>query len=291
VREAVPPVRCPACVESATSLWGSRSGQPIFECGACGLTFFDLARFKPHDYRDYYRYTESWLEDDFVYEVRIRRRRTVRQLRRLASMVRGRNLLDIGAGPGYFCRIAVDEGWDAAGVEISAQSVQIGRDRLGVRYVELDQVPAGSVDVVCCRHVVEHVADPVGLLRTLREALRPDGVLVVHVPHQEPLSFLLRNRLRRQADTLCALYLPDHLLGFTASSLARVATKAGFSALAVESTGKWSAYADPFFARHHIRHWTFWPLARHALRQSIDSVGVLFGRGDWIIGHFRKGPD
>jgi SAM-dependent methyltransferase len=286
-----PTIRCPVCVDSVTSRWGSREGQAIFECGACGLTFFDLSRFTAHDYRDYYRYTEGWSETDLKYEVEVRRRRTVRQLRRLASMVAGRRLLDIGAGPGYFCRIALDEGWDAAGVEISGRAVEIGRDRLGVSYIDLEAAPAVSVDVVCCRHVVEHVADPLGLLRTLRRVLKPGGVLVLHAPHQEPLSFLLRNRLLRRPDTLCALYLPDHVLGFTASSLSRVAKRAGFDTLSVEATGKWSAYSDPFFFRHHLRQRTFLALSRHVTRQLVDSVGARFGRGDWVVGHFRKASD
>src|SRR5207245_4577215 len=234
-------IRCPVCVDSATSRWGSRGGHAIFECGACGLTFFDLSSFTTHDYRDYYRYTENWSEADIVYEVEVRRRRTVRQLLRLASMIPGRRLLDIGAGPGYFCRIALDGGWDAAGVEISGRAVEIGRDRLGVSYIDLEAVPAASVDVVCCRHVIEHVADPLGLLRALRRVLKPGGVLVVHAPHQEPLSFLLRNRLLRRPDTLRALYLPDHVTGFTGPSLARVATRAGSDALPVGATGRWSA--------------------------------------------------
>jgi SAM-dependent methyltransferase len=287
----VPTIRCPVCVNSVTSRWGSREGQTIFECGTCGLTFFDLSNFTTHDYRDYYRYTEGWSETDIMYEVEVRRRRTVRQLRRLASMVPGRRLVDIGAGPGYFCRIALDEGWDAAGVEISARAVEIGRDRLGVNYIDLDTVPAASVDVVCCRHVVEHVVDPLGLLRALRRVLKIGGVLVVHAPHQEPLSFLLRNRLRRGPDTLCALYLPDHVLGFTASSLSRVTKRAGFDTLSVEATGKWSAYSDPFFLRHHLRQRTFLTLSRHVTRQLVDSVGARFGRGDWVVGHFRKSPD
>jgi SAM-dependent methyltransferase len=291
VSRAAPPARCPVCVDAATAPWGSRNGQPIFECASCGLTFFDLARVTTHDYRDYYRYTEGWSETDIAYEVEVRRRRTVRQLRRLASLVPGRRLLDIGAGPGYFCRIALDEGWDAAGVEISARAVEIGRDRLGVTYVDLEAVPAASVDVVCCRHVVEHVTDPLGLLGALRRVLKPGGVLVVHAPHQEPLSFLVRNRLLRRPDTLCALYLPDHVLGFTTSSLSQVAKRAGFDTLSVEATGKWSAYSDPFFLRHHLRQHTYLTLSRHVARQLVDSVGAWLGRGDWVVGHFRKAHD
>jgi hypothetical protein len=59
-----PMIRCPVCVDSVTSLWGSREGHSIFECGACRLTFFDLSQLTAHDYRDYYRYTEGWRETD-----------------------------------------------------------------------------------------------------------------------------------------------------------------------------------------------------------------------------------
>src|SRR6266446_10972843 len=98
-------IRCPVCVDSATSRWGSRGGHAIFECGACGLTFFDLSSFTAHDYRDYYRYTETWSETDIVYEVEVRRRRTVRQLRRLGSVILGRRVFDFGAAAGYVCLI------------------------------------------------------------------------------------------------------------------------------------------------------------------------------------------
>src|SRR5437899_8062424 len=135
-------IRCPVCVDSATSRWGSRGGHAIFECGACGLTFFDLSSFTAHDYRDYYRYTETWSETDIVYEVEVRRRRTVRQLRRLASMIAGRRLLDIGARPGYSCPLALDQVGDAEGVEISGRAGEIGRAGLGVTYIVLEAVPA-----------------------------------------------------------------------------------------------------------------------------------------------------
>src|ERR1700730_18382015 len=103
-------IRCPVCVDSATSRWGSREGHAIFECRACGLTFFDLSSFTAHDYRDYYRYTEDWSEAEITDEVEGRRRRSVRLLQRLTSMTPGGRLLDIGAGPGFFRRVALDEG-------------------------------------------------------------------------------------------------------------------------------------------------------------------------------------
>jgi SAM-dependent methyltransferase len=41
---------------------------------------------------------------------------------------------------------------------------------------------AGQFDTVLCLSVLEHLADPVGALRRVGEALRPDGRLILYVP-------------------------------------------------------------------------------------------------------------
>ena len=58
----------------------------------------------------------------------------------------------------------------------------------------------GSVDVIICHHVLEHIEFPQTFLRALRTKLRVGGLLVVHVPNQEPLSFYLRNKLARDGN-------------------------------------------------------------------------------------------
>src|SRR5262249_28649038 len=140
-------------------------------------------------------------------------------------------LLDVGAGPGYFCRAANEAGFDATGVEISPEARRAGSSRLGVRYVELDEVAEASIDILTCHHVLEHIEWPQDFLSKLRGKMRNNGLFVLHVPNQQPLSFLLRQALRGGGDTPSSLYYPIHINGFTCRSLVRTVERQKFKAI------------------------------------------------------------
>lgn len=49
----------------------------------------------------------------------------------------------------------------------------------------LSAFTAASQDFVVCSHVLEHLADPIGMLCEIRRVLRPDGVAVLVLPDRE----------------------------------------------------------------------------------------------------------
>ena len=104
--------------------------------------------------------------------------------------VRGKDIIEIGCGSGRFlgllCRRGGNRGTgfdpshdpdraDHAGGE----QVTVIRDYYSERYAR------SRGDLVCCRHVLEHIADPRGFLRLVRGALsaRPDALLYFEVPN------------------------------------------------------------------------------------------------------------
>ncbi len=282
---------CPACQSATPRVWGSRSGLPVLECNNCGVIFFDRTAVKATTYGHYYEYTADWDQERVSWEVEIRRAKFRKQLARLAGYTAGRTLLDIGAGPGYYCRVAGEEGWDASGVEISENAIEVGRRFLGVKYVRLEEVPSATADVITCHHVLEHVDSPLELVTLLRDKLFVGGVIAVHVPHRECLSFQIRNKLGvvpTKGERLCALYAPEHLTGFTPQSLEALFARTGFTTLKLRTASMWSSYYDPFFIRNYIRRGDYSGILKHAVRSSIDCFGVALNRGEWIVGHFRK---
>lgn len=89
--------------------------------------------------------------------------------------VRGARIVEVGCGKGGFLRrlVAADAGNTGVGFDPSHQgpgSELGGRLRFERRFYDsaCADVPA---DAVVCRHVIEHVADPVALLRAVRDAL------------------------------------------------------------------------------------------------------------------------
>ncbi len=282
---------CPVCSAEKSRIWGVKTEQQMYECVACGLTFFDRSAFKAHEYQNYYDYAEQWDRTEVLAELRLRRRALSWQLRKLRTYVSGRNLLDIGAGPGYLVHLAAEVGWKAQGVELSENALRIGRQFLNVEYVQLDDVPNESLDVITCYHILEHMERPDDFIKKVYSKLKTGGVVAVHVPHREPLSFLVRNVLSSKSagvEKHCQLYVPEHISGFTKESLSRAFDVFNFKVLLVRTSAMWSVYADPFFLKSYLKARDYRGIVRHGLRCLVDNLGVPFGKGDWVVGHFQK---
>lgn len=284
---------CPFCASTESREWGVRTAHTMYECANCGVVYFDRQQFELHDYGGYYDYTDAWDEARVAWEIKIRRRAFRKQFAQLGQYVSGRRLLDIGAGAGFLCRNAMDAGWEAQGIEVSPKAMRIGREFLQVNYLQMEDVPEESVDVITCHHVLEHLERPAEFIQSLSRKLKPGGVIAVHIPHREPLSYLIRNKLdqlrKKEAERLCALYVPEHISGFTPEALENAFHLFGFETLMLKTCAMWSMYYDPFFFKNYLRDKNYSGIVKHAIRCSIDNVGVLAGLGDWIVGHFRKG--
>ncbi|HLQ61087.1 MAG TPA: class I SAM-dependent methyltransferase, partial [Candidatus Acidoferrales bacterium] len=110
------------------------------------------------------------------------------RLREIESRLATGRLLDLGCAMGHFVAHARDQGWEAIGVEPSVAAAEEGRRRYGVTIhncvLEAAPIPPASQDVVHSNHVIEHLPDPVGTLRTAFRMLRPGGILVAEVPQE-----------------------------------------------------------------------------------------------------------
>jgi len=96
--------------------------------------------------------------------------------------------LDVGCGLGFFLEgIRKHSKWDVYGVEIAATAADFARDRLGlaVHQGELEDVryPEGFFDYIQLHNVLEHVRDPMTLLKECRRILKSDGILDIRVPN------------------------------------------------------------------------------------------------------------
>jgi SAM-dependent methyltransferase len=164
----------------------------------------------------------------------------------------GERVLDLGCGTGRFVAALRDAGCDAVGVEIAeaalerARAVAPGADlRLlaGDGSIPLEH---GSVDLVWCSEVLEHVADGAHLLQEARRVLRPGGRILVTVPYHG----------RVQAAVIGALRFDEHfdpqgqhLRFFTRASLRASLVAAGFGEPRVRSVGGVPPFRETLVAR------------------------------------------
>lgn len=132
--------------------------------------------------------------------------------------------LDVGCGAGAALGVARALGWQARGIEVDAEAADRARrlaDEVWVGDVLAAPFPDGAFDLVTAFHVLEHVPDPVAMLRRMLAWLAPGGLLVVEVPNAAGLGARLFGR------AWSGLELPRHLSHFTPESLGRAVTQAG----------------------------------------------------------------
>jgi hypothetical protein len=141
--------------------------------------------------------------------------------------VRNGRVVEVGCGKGVFLNKLLahpDNHSDAVGFDPSyLGEVHVGR----VKFVKDFYGPDTAVpaDVVVCRHVIEHIPDPVELLRTVRAGVGESGTTQVFF--ETPcVEWILRNRVPWD-------FFYEHCSLFTAASLALALARAGFVVSAV----------------------------------------------------------
>ena len=135
-------------------------------------------------------------------------------------------LLDFGCGSGSFMMRMQQRGWKVTGLDTSEQAVQRIRTELGLSALvgTLPHAEMGdeSFDLITMRHSLEHVHQPLEVLRAAYRLLAPGGQLVVAVPNIDSLPFKWFGRNWRGLD------LPRHLTHFTPDTLQLMLARAGF---------------------------------------------------------------
>jgi len=132
-------------------------------------------------------------------------------LRMLAARRRSGLLVDIGCGTGGFLRRCLDDGVRGAsqvhGLDVDAASIAVATERgvpasiMSGGEPTLMDIPAAA-DAMTTLDVLEHLDDPVSMLRSMRAIASPGCVLVALVPAMKSLWSSWDDRLshRRRYD-------------------------------------------------------------------------------------------
>jgi len=109
----------------------------------------------------------------------------------------GKRLLDVGCGRGVRLPALRDLGYDVVGADFQPDTVRSLQEEFGIPAVCCDvgdltsAFPPSSFDVVVAYYVLEHVVEPVALVRDCLELVKPGGWLVLAVPLADSLQAML----------------------------------------------------------------------------------------------------
>jgi SAM-dependent methyltransferase len=209
----------------------------IFRCGRCGF-------LQCSDFANVLALYEDM--EDPQYELTAEPRAL--QARKLVGVVENfcpapARLLDVGAGIGLLLKEARKRMYSAVGIEpsrwLAAKARQSGLD------VHRGVLPhpdvQGPFDAVCLIDVIEHVPDPVGLLRTIRAIMAPTGKIVIVTPDVNSVMARLMGRKWWH-------FRAAHIGYFDKITLARACHAAGLKPVHV-SRPRWYFNADYLWDR------------------------------------------
>lgn len=269
-------------------------------CRRCGLIFLNP---RPADgeagriYPDHYHAFDFKPEQfGFVYRVRRRleARRVLAWCRRLPTDAR---ILDVGCGDGFHLRLLRDygrPGWVLEGVDSDERAVTAARKAgLTVHHGQVEglDLPPASYHLVPMIMTVEHLADPVGVLRAVRRLLVPGGRVVIVTDNSATPDFRLFGGRHWGG-----YHFPRHLHLFNRRTLAMLAGAAGLTVDRIVTP--FSPVNWVYSVRNWLDDWgaPCWLVNRFSLKSApalaafslLDLPLAMIGRGAILRATFRR---
>ncbi len=91
-------------------------------------------------------------------------------------------VVELGSGGGFLLNNIVAK--EKVGIEINDRAREAAR-KMGIQSVKwVKEIPDNYADVIISTHVLEHVENPLGILRELHGKLKDDGKIIFYVPNE-----------------------------------------------------------------------------------------------------------
>jgi 2-polyprenyl-3-methyl-5-hydroxy-6-metoxy-1,4-benzoquinol methylase len=203
------------------------------------ITAFYSAEFYSGDYKKFNDSAlEVQLEDaDFYHGTWGQMAANIERLR--LRPLAGTSLLDVGCGWAQALLFLRGLGMDCYGFDPAPEAVEYAtRKGLNVRHAGMGQMAVFEnrrFDVVTLMNVLEHLADPVSILREIRsDVLKPGGMIVIDVPNEFNVFQTAGRDLHGLSDWWVAP--PGHLNYFNRETLTNLLEGTGYEVRYAEAS-------------------------------------------------------
>ncbi|RIK43879.1 MAG: hypothetical protein DCC55_04265 [Chloroflexi bacterium] len=285
-------------------------GTQVVQCNGCGLVYLNPRLKRLADnftlneaylrqfYLPLYQNVgllgpDGALEAEKIYQI------YQRYLSQMRSYRQTNRVLDVGCAIGLFLVATNADGWESYGVDPSEPLSTYGREKYGVEiyHSELSQMafPRRHFDVVTLWNVIEHLLDPMAVLREVHRVLRPGGLLILQMPNWDDIA---REFLGPQWD----MFVTDHFYYFTHATTRQMLARTGFTLKDIESAELCASEVDEIASKrdraaadqalHRLkvmqasdRGSTITALAEKPVtqRDRLDKVWQLVSSGRWQV--------
>ena len=230
---------CPICFHSAPINFRQINGFEVWKCTCCQLLwvpnvdekilreFYDAEYFKSSGAIFGYH---NYLEDEKI--LRLNARYILANLPKFNGIPS--KILDIGCAHGFLMDEARKLSWEPYGVELSQEAVNYAVNHLRLKVFQGSVLRAdfsdNMFDYVTILGVLEHLQDPVRVIRETQRMLKPSGYLAITTIDTNALMKLFKVKL------------PEHLYYFSAHNLSTLLHSCGYEVIKIV----------PYWCHYHL---------------------------------------
>jgi 2-polyprenyl-3-methyl-5-hydroxy-6-metoxy-1,4-benzoquinol methylase len=239
-----PKANCPLCDVECNQILASelRRGKGyVLYCSACDHGFLsenmiqDSKTYYDGEYRKEYSHNADAVATNARELFEIYSQFQSDRLRIIKpALTSSSKVLEVGASAGQFLSHIKSHVAKVEAIELDSACCKFINEIIGIEcdadFLENSRFTEDRYDVICAFQVMEHVADPLAFLSTLKRVARQGATIFIEVPNlNDPLISLWNVPAYRKF-----FYHSAHLHYFTESSLRQLVKKAGFASSHVE---------------------------------------------------------
>ncbi|MCV3336558.1 class I SAM-dependent methyltransferase [Campylobacter sp. RKI_CA19_01121] len=279
----------------------------ILECEECGLVFLskfctnekfyidnkmnDLSFFQHSKRIDFQNNGKQTLLNNYIETLSKDKEEAIKfRLKFVKEQIIAKNILDFGSGRAEFLILAKEYAKTVSGVEIEQQVEKIYENNNIKLYRDLDDInliEGEGYDIITAFHVIEHLHDPIGILKRLSFKLKDNGKIIIEVPNaNDALLTIFQNKSYQNF-----IYWSPHLYYFNTHTLSMIAKKAGLHVDFIKCIQRYSISNNLYWLANGLpagqKHWGKFidnPILQNAYEQTLASLGAT----DTLIAQFSK---
>ena len=139
---------------------------------------------------------------------------------------RNKAILDFGCGQGGFIKLISKIAQKTVGIELNKMNIKKLRENGFDIRKDIGELKNNDIfDFIILNHVFEHLDRPIEIIKKLGKHLKPDGELIIEVPHSK--DFLLNTMNNKNFKSFT--FWSEHLILHTKKSLEIFMRHSGFS--------------------------------------------------------------
>ncbi len=209
-------INCSICGSSGKlPVLTTKLGFSLARCVQCSFQFYSPRPPSEH-------IEEYYFGEDFYRKVNVK---SVESVLPLLPEIPG-TLLDVGCGVGALVSLANKIGWNAVGVDTSPKAVELAKKELNLDILsdrlENCSFKPESFDVIVLLAVLEHVFEPLTMMKQVKSLLKPGGTVIFSTPNLDNLPYLM---IKNKADY--SWFIKEHINHFTLKTHRTLLKKAG----------------------------------------------------------------